>query len=70
MKRLISYVNAANWHKRNTRLSPTVWKGDLLSVCKSLKFDHTIKWYMHKSEFVRENGTHEFLLDFKMQTNN
>ena len=37
-------------------------------LCKKFKFDHTNKWYMHNSEFVRENETHRFLWDFEIQT--
>ena len=29
-------------------------------LCKVLKFDHTTKWYMHKSESVLENETWVF----------
>ena len=31
----------------------------LRELCKKLKFDHTIKWYMHNAGFVRENETQE-----------
>ena len=37
-------------------------------LCKKFKFDHANKWYMHNSEFVRENETHKILLDFEIQT--
>ena len=31
-------------------------------LCKRLKFDHTIKWHMHKLESVLENETQTILL--------
>ena len=37
-------------------------------LCKKFKFDHTTKWYGHKSESAQENETHEILWDFKIQT--
>ena len=47
------------------------WLGKLVhwELCKRLKFDNAIKWYMHKSEFVRENETHKTNWDFEIQTN-
>ena len=39
------------------------WKLD-----KKLEFDHTTKWYIHKSESVLENATHKILFGFKKQT--
>ncbi len=33
-------------------------------VCKTLKFDHTIKWFTHQSESVQENEIHKLLWDF------
>ena len=30
-------------------------------LCKKLKFDHSTKWYMHKSESVQKNETHKIL---------
>ena len=36
-------------------------------LCKRLKFDHTIKWYIHKPESVLENETHGILWDFEIQ---
>ena len=36
-------------------------------LCKKLKFNHTIKQYMHKPESVLENETHKILWDFKIQ---
>ena len=35
---------------------------------KKLKFDYTIKWYMHTPEFVLENETHKLLGDLEIQT--
>ena len=37
-------------------------------LCKRFKFNYTNKWYLHKSEFVIENETHEILLDLEIQT--
>ena len=39
------------------------WVGEVIhwELCKKLKFDHIDKWYMHKSESVEENETHEIL---------
>ena len=47
------------------------WVGKmlLLELCKKLKFDHTIKWYIHKPESVQENNTQKILLDFEIPTN-
>ena len=36
-------------------------------LCKKLKFDHTIKWYLHKTESVLENETHKILWYFEIQ---
>ena len=38
------------------------WDGEVIhfELCKKLKFDHTTKWYMHKSESVLENEIHKF----------
>ena len=36
-------------------------------LCKRSKFYHTIKWYMHKPESVRENEMHKVLWDFEIQ---
>ena len=38
-------------------------------LCKKLKFNHTIKWYVHKPESVLENETYKLLRDFEIQTN-
>ena len=38
-------------------------------LCKRLKFDHTTKSYVNKSESVLENETHKILWDFEIQTN-
>ena len=37
-------------------------------LCKSLKFHHTDKWYMHKPGSVRDNKMHKILWDFEIQT--
>ena len=46
------------------------WAGKVIhwKLWKKLKFDHTAKWYMHKSESVRENEMHKVLWDFEIQT--
>ena len=36
-------------------------------LCKKLKFDHTNKWYIQKSEYVLENETHKTFLYFEIQ---
>ena len=37
-------------------------------LCKKMKFDPTIRWYMHNPTSVLENETHKFLWDFEIQT--
>ena len=37
-------------------------------LCKKSKFDHTNKWYMHKSQSARQNETHKNLWDFEVKT--
>ena len=37
-------------------------------LCKILKFDQIKKWYMHKSESVREKETYKILWNFEIQT--
>ena len=37
-------------------------------MCKALKFDHTIKWYIHNPASVLENDSHKLLWDFNIQT--
>ena len=32
-----------------------------------MKLDRTIKWYMHKPEYLRENMTRKIPLDFEIQ---
>ena len=39
-----------------------------LEMCKIIIFDYTIKWYIHKPEFVLENKTHKIHSDLKIQT--
>ena len=34
---------------------------------KSLKFDHTDKWYMPKAEFTLDNEMHQNLWDFEIK---
>ena len=36
-------------------------------LCKKLKFNHTTKWYIHKSESILENELHKIPLDFEIQ---
>ena len=36
-------------------------------LCKTFKFDHTNKWYMHNPASVLENDTHKLLWDFDIQ---
>ena len=47
------------------------WVGKLIhwKLCKRVKFDHTTKGLMHKSESVLENQTHKILQDFEVRTN-
>ena len=46
------------------------WVGKVIQweLCKKFEFDHANKWYMHNQESVLENETHQFLLDFKIQS--
>ena len=37
-------------------------------LCKKLKFNHVIKWYMHNSEYVMEDETHKLHWDFEIKT--
>ena len=37
-------------------------------MCKTFKFVHTVRWYMHKPEFVLDNQAHKVLWDFGIQT--
>ena len=37
-------------------------------MCKTYKFDHTNKWYMHNPAPVLENDTHKLIWDFNIQT--
>ena len=39
-------------------------------VCKKLKSDQIIKWYMHKRESILENETHKIVWDFEILTEN
>ena len=44
------------------------WVGKMThrELCKSFKFDHTDKWYIHKSESVVENETDKILSDLEI----
>ena len=33
-----------------------------------MKFDHTARWYMHKTESIQENEMHKILWDFEIKT--
>ena len=46
------------------------WVGKVIhwELCKKLNFDPTTKWYMHKSESVLKNETHNILWDFEIKT--
>ena len=46
------------------------WMGKLINwdLSQKLKFDHTIKWYMHDAASVLENETHISQWDFEIQT--
>ena len=50
--------------------SMPVWVRKVIpwELCKKFKFDDISKWYMHKSESVRENKIHKLLWDFEIQT--
>ena len=44
-------------------------KGDRLGIVRTLNFDHTTKYHMHKSESVLENEMDEILRDFEIPKN-
>ena len=46
------------------------WVGKVIDckLCKKMKFNHTIKWYMRKQESILENEMHKIFLDFDIQT--
>ena len=48
------------------------WVGKVIHwvMCKTLKFDHINKWYMHIPASVLENDTYKLLWDFDIQTDN
>ena len=39
-----------------------------LELCKKLKSDHIIKWYIHNPTPALENESHKLLWDFEIQT--
>ena len=45
------------------------WAGKVIhwELCKRVKFDSTITWYMKKSESDLEKETHRIFWDFKIQ---
>ena len=42
------------------------WVGKVIhwELCKRLKIDHTIKWYMHKPGYILEKEMVKILWDF------
>ena len=48
------------------------WVGKVIhwEMCKTFKFEHTNKWYMHNPAPVLENDTHKLLRDFDIHTDN
>ena len=46
------------------------WMGKAIprELSKKLKFDNSVKWYMHKPESVLKNETHKILSDFEIET--
>ena len=52
---------------KNTRVGMTGWKSDPLELCKTLKFDHAVKWFMHKPASVLENELHKILWNFEIE---
>ena len=46
------------------------WMGKIIlwELCKTLKIDHTNKWYMHKPESILENEMHKIHWGFEIQT--
>ena len=45
------------------------WLGKViqLDLFKKIEFDHTIKWYIHKSESILENAIQRILYNFEIQ---
>ena len=56
------------YFERQNRRRLLVGKVIHWELCKKLKFDHTNKWHRHNLESVLKNETHNFLLDFEIQT--
>ena len=60
---------------KHSKLAPKQYKNRHVCVgkviqrelCKSFKFDHTIKWYMQRPEYVMENETHNIIWEFVSQ---
>ena len=46
------------------------WLGKVIyrELCKKVKFNHSIKLYLHKPESVLENDVFKILKDFEIQT--
>ena len=57
--------NGTKWIQGESRLGGKVIN---LELCRKLKFDDTTQWYMHKSESVLENETHQILWYFGIRT--
>ena len=51
------YLTRYDWVEKKTR-----WE-----LCKKLKFNYTIKWYVHKPESILEYEMHKILLDFEIK---
>ena len=54
-------------HQTSTKKYKTIYnkmgKGDQLGIVQEIKFDHTTKWYIHKSVSVSGNKMHKILWD-------
>ena len=46
------------------------WVGKVIhwEMCMKFRYDHTNKWYVHKSAPVPQNDTYKLLWDFNIQT--
>ena len=55
--------------QREYRSKPD-WVGKMIhwKLCKWLSFNHTTKWYIHKTKSILENEMHKILWDFEIQT--
>ena len=66
MRRLIIECSKLAQKEYNVRYD---WVGKMIcwKLCKKLNFNHTNKWYMHKTEYVFENKTHKIFWDFEIK---